>query len=157
MMTEIIPMTDTHLGWVMSELREDDVLALGQTSREDTALRAVMYREQGVAWCVLLDNKPMGVGGVVEIFPGCGEAWMLVTNRVYKAPIAVTKVSKLIIAAGMEQLKLRRLQMNASVNRPYALKFARLLGFKSEGIMKCYGQDGSDHERFAICRATQAD
>jgi RimJ/RimL family protein N-acetyltransferase len=49
-------------------------------------------------------------------------------------------------------LNLRRIQAHCDVNVPKAVKFLEQIGFQREGLMRGYGEDGSDHYLYAIVR-----
>jgi hypothetical protein len=46
---------------------------------------------QGFTWALVRDGKPLAIGGVRELWPGTGEAWMLATKMIRETPVEITK------------------------------------------------------------------
>lgn len=62
-------------------------------------------------------------------------------------PHRAVRVSRRIIDCFMEREKVARLQIavNAHILGGNAVRFARLIGFEGEGVLRRYGLDGSDY------------
>ena len=83
--------------------------------------------------------------GVIELWPGLGEAWMLTSDKVKRYPISLTRGARRYFDAAARDLQLRRLQITTNVNDELAVRWANRLNFTQEGLLRRYGPDGSDH------------
>lgn len=83
--------------------------------------------------------------GVIELWPGLGEAWMLTSDKIKRYPISLTRGAQRYFSAAANGLQLRRLQITTNVNDELAVRWANRLNFTQEGLLRSYGPDGSDH------------
>lgn len=83
--------------------------------------------------------------GIIEMWPGLGEAWMLTSDKVKRYPISLTRGAARYFDAAARDLQLRRLQITVNVNDELAVRWANRLNFTQEGLLRRYGPDGSDH------------
>jgi len=89
------------------------------------------------------------LGGVVVIWPGVAEAWSIASDLVKKYPRDVIHYCRLFLQTQMEMQNLRRLQLSVLTSEQVHRRFAEKLGFTDEGIMRKYGTQGEDHNRYA--------
>jgi hypothetical protein len=73
----------------------------------------------------------------------------LATKDIYKYPVFCAKHIKQRTEIILKANKIKRLQTSVKADCDVALRFAKWLGLKEEGLMKQYGPDGSDFIRFA--------
>ena len=97
----------------------------------------------------LVNNRPIAAGGVFHLWDGVAEGWVLATKDIYKYPVFCAKHIKQRTEIILQANKIKRLQTSVKANCDVALRFAKWLGLKEEGLMKNYGPDGSDFIRFA--------
>ena len=50
-----------------------------------------LNKGQGFVWSLTKDSKTIAVGGVRELWPGTGEAWLLATKDICNVPIEISK------------------------------------------------------------------
>jgi len=97
----------------------------------------------------MLNNKPIAAGGVFPLWDGVAEGWVLATEEINKYPITFSKVIKLRCDMLLKNNSIKRFQTSVKADCDVAIRFAKFLGLKEEGLMKNYGPDGADFYRFA--------
>ena len=103
----------------------------------------------GLSFTLLHNNFPVCSGGIVPLWTGVAEGWVISSKRIFKTRIKASRLIKkrtdLLCAAN----KIWRLQTAVKSNFKTGLRFAEFLGFKNEGLMKAYGPDKTDYYRMA--------
>ena len=103
----------------------------------------------GLSFTLLHNNNPVCSGGIVPLWTGVAEGWVISSKRIFKKRIKASRLIKkrtdLLCAAN----KIWRLQTAVKSNFKTGLRFAEFLGFKNEGLMKAYGPDKTDYYRMA--------
>lgn len=94
-----------------------------------------------------LDGVIIGICGITQIASYLGEGWAYFADTMPKGSIKVIKEIRKFIQA---QKHIRRIQCTVDIHNFSALKYARVLGFKPEGILRAFGPDGHDHVMFTI-------
>lgn len=102
----------------------------------------------GAAWTVISDEgHVLMCAGVIEIEGSSGraEAWALLSRDSGCAMVAITRaVRRYMFAAPF-----RRIEAVVAANFAPGSRWAKMLGFRFEGLMAAYLDDGSDAERWA--------
>jgi len=104
------------------------------------------------AFTAIFDDKIVGIGGMIILWEGVGEMWIMLTKDCKKEGVfgivafetIKNKVDELI-----KKYKIRRAQCTVRIDFPKAKKMVEALGFKQEGIMKKYTPDSCDVGLFA--------
>ena len=103
----------------------------------------------GLSFTLLHNNNPVCSGGIVPLWTGVAEGWVISSKRIFKTRIKASRLIKkrtdLLCAAN----NIWRLQTAVKSNFKTGLRFAEFLGFKNEGLMKAYGPDKTDYYRMA--------
>lgn len=94
-------------------------------------------------------DDPVAIFGASQLFRGVFHVWAFLTEDVKKHPIAFHREVVKLIDWWFKNAQLRRMQMSVKVGFSEGSKWASLLGFVPEGVMKNYGPDGSDYLLFA--------
>lgn len=95
------------------------------------------------------DGLIYAVGGVVPLWQGVGEAWMIPTIHSKKKKIALGRGLRMCFDYLHDSLKMHRVQAAAKVGHTDAHRLLEFIGMQNEGIMRRYGPDGSDFVRYA--------
>jgi hypothetical protein len=104
----------------------------------------------GPAYTGLLNDKIVGCAGIMLLWPGVAEAWMLVDHYMDRYPVELHKTMKTALTIMSDKLKLHRLQAMVSDDSPAIWKkWMSRLGFCSEGVCAQFGPNREDFERFA--------
>ena len=138
---EIVPYKTQH-GDDMIEFGLNDTLmdidASFTENRIDFALA-------GLSFTLLHDNIPLCSGGIIPLWNGNAQGWVISSKRIFKNRIRASRLIKkrtdILCAAN----KIWRLQTSVKANFNTGLRFAEFLGFKNEGLMRGYGPDKSDY------------
>ena len=105
--------------------------------------------EQNLAFTGLVNNDPIFAAGMKIIWGQVAEGWVIATNEMWKYPLGVAKAIKKDFANVARQHNIKRVQTAIRKDFKQGLRFAEWLGLENEGLMKCYGFDGSDQYRYA--------
>ena len=141
----IVPFENKHAEQILDQGLNSDLLELKPEHRK----YAFFLKEVGMSFTGLVNNKPIAAGGVFHLWDGVAEGWVLATKDIYKYPVFCAKHIKQRTEIILQANKIKRLQTSVKANCDVALRFAKWLGLKEEGLMKNYGPDGSDFIRFA--------
>jgi hypothetical protein len=105
--------------------------------------------QQGLAFTGLVNDEPIFAAGMKPLWKGVAEGWVLATANVWKHPLLVARAIKKDFARVAKEHGLWRVQTAVRSNFAEGLRFAKWLGLKDEGVMKQYGFDKTDHNRYA--------
>jgi hypothetical protein len=142
---EIVPFQNEHAHYILNEGLNSELLELKAEHRK----YAYYLKEIGMSFTGMLDNKPIAAGGVFPLWDGVAEGWVLATKKINAYPITFSKVIKLRTEMMLKNNNFKRLQTSVKADCAVAIRFAKFLGLKEEGLMKNYGPDGADFYRFA--------
>lgn len=96
-------------------------------------------------WTALNGDEVVGCGGVIDHSGGRGEAWALLAGGAGAQLVSITRAVRRFLAAA----PYRRVEAVTACNFPPARRWVTMLGFRFEGLMSAYCDDGSDAERWA--------
>lgn len=99
-------------------------------------------------WTMLVDGKPLGAGGICQMWPGVAEAWQFTKPEWRRYLKSVVREMRRRLPQLWEEAGLCRLQA-ACLNAPEYWAWLQYLGFKWEGLMKNYGLAGEEFIRAA--------
>jgi hypothetical protein len=97
------------------------------------------------AWSVFDGTRLVMCAGVIEAGVGRGEAWALLAPDSGPAMTGITRAVRRYLHA----TSFRRIEAVVAVNFSPGRRWAKMLGFRFEGLMAAYLDDGSDAERWA--------
>jgi len=99
----------------------------------------------GCGWTVIGDGRCLAMFGVMQLYTGVAEAWLMVdTIGIKRRKMQLTKGAKRFFENVGPAFDLRRLHIMVSVAHKEAVAWARLLDFQFEATLKQYAPDGSD-------------
>ena len=116
----------------------------------DWSSQASVMEEAG--HCVTLlseDDKPILSTGIIPVWDGCGEAWLLASNKMSEYKVTLARAIYECFYEWIDARNLRRVHANIRVDWPTAIRFAKFMGMKEEGLMKKFGPEGADYVRYA--------
>ena len=98
-------------------------------------------------YAVERDGELIGVYGLQVKWQGTGLLWLMLTNHCKKdgreAVLGLLEIRKRIDFM-IADTKVWRAEASVRVDFPKAIKMLEFLGFKREGLMRCYCPDKSD-------------
>jgi hypothetical protein len=84
------------------------------------------------------------------MWPGVGEAWFIASSKIHENVRPFIRFAKTdIMEKVTTENNLWRVQGVCKEDWPAARRFARLMGFKEEGLMRKYGPEQADYIRIA--------
>jgi len=90
-------------------------------------------------------RQPLCIVGITPLWPGVGEAWMLVSRHAAGHGFGLVKGVRRELARAVERAGLRRVQLTVDETDGEAVRFVLLLGAEFEGRMLEYGLNGSTY------------
>ena len=142
---EFVPFENQHAQFILDQGLNSELLEL----RPEHKKYAYYLKEIGMSFTGMLNNKPIAAGGVFPLWDGVAEGWVLATKEINNYPITFARVMKQRTDMMIANNKIKRLQTSVKADCDIAIRFAKWLGLKEEGLMKQYGADGSDYYRYA--------
>lgn len=103
----------------------------------------------GPAFTVFNDGEVVACLGVFDYWEGRGACWAVLSGDLKTLMVGLTRR----ISAWFEQSDYRRLECSVDPNFPEARRWARLLNFQEEGLMRKYTPSGADHLLYARVRS----
>ena len=95
------------------------------------------------------DGRPIICGGVIKLWQGCYEGWVLGSSFINLYPVEVARTIRKETDRLIKKNKIHRLQTAVLSNFIEGHRFAKFLGMKEEGIMRKYDYMEQDYIRFA--------
>lgn len=92
-----------------------------------------------------VDGQIIASAGIALIGFGIGALWVYAGEKLIPHAIGLDRALRRLI----EIPQLRRLEATTEADWMEACRWLEHLGFVSEGILRKYGEDGSDHIRYA--------
>lgn len=117
---------------------------------DDVAAAAQLRVDRGPAWTGFVDGQIAAVGGMTILWPGLGEAWLVMTPVGMTHPTFVTRRLAKHLWAVIREHALRRVQVDVVADHLAGLDLVRALGFRDEHRMEHYGPSGEAFIRLAM-------
>lgn len=148
MITSATPSDILH---VCRHLRADDRREIDLTRWAEEAIEGSFLRPPGSRFCVAQKGIPVCVFGVVPLFPGVGQAWLIGTDEIGRSGIEVAHACKTVLKTLLAS-EMHRIQACSADFHLRAHAWLEMLGFRCESVMRKFGKDGSDFYCYAITR-----
>lgn len=145
----IVKATSEHLSFVLSHIRDSDRKELLLTQWGDSI--SEISHAPGAQYAVLRDGLPVCVFGVVPLFPGVGQGWLIGTDEIGKSGVEVAHACQTVVNTLLDG-HMHRIQADSAEFHTQAHTWLELIGFSRESRMVGFGKDGTDFFRYAICR-----
>ena len=111
--------------------------------------RICNYSTPGNAFTMFMDDKPVFAIGVVVLWKGVAEGWVIASQNIFEMKFLAAKSMKIITEELCKKNKIKRLQTSVKSEFKQGVRFATWLGMEVEGLKKQYGPDGSDYYQLA--------
>ena len=142
---EIVPYKTQH-GDEMIEFGLNDKLMDIDASFTENRIDFALV---GLSFTLLHNNNPVCSGGIVPLWNGVAEGWVMASQTIYDVKFLACKEIKRRTDILCKKNNVKRLQTTVKYDFNTGIRFASWLGLKPEGIMRKYGPDGSDYYRMA--------
>lgn len=106
----------------------------------------------GMSYTGLYEGRPVMCAGVRTLWPGVGEAWILLSPEIvnFKKEMYYTVIQYL--EKIIKENGLWRVQAHARTDVPVAVRFLEHLGFEREGLMRKFDPQGRDCFLYALVK-----
>jgi len=138
----IIPYAPHHLHQLALQPHQQH---LGVALREHGWAEQV--RDAGPCWTVLVDEKPIACGGFQECWEGRAIAWAILGEKAGRHMLELTRA----VRRGLQDHPAERIEAQALVGFAPATRWARLLGFMPETLLRRFHQ-GRDYQAFVFLK-----
>ena len=105
--------------------------------------------EPGLSFTLLKDDEPIVAGGVIPMWQGVAEGWVLSSKQIFDYKIKAAASVKKRLDLLCTNNKIWRLQTSVKEDFKTGIRFAEWLGLKKEGLMTMYGPDKTNYYRMA--------
>lgn len=103
------------------------------------------------SWSAMLDGRCIGLGFVWVRWPGRAEAGLLLgAGVVGSLMVPVHRKTTAVLAETARLHSLRRIETTVRQGFEAGHRWANMLGFTAEGILRRYAPDGSDYVMYAL-------
>ncbi len=109
------------------------------------------YGAKGLAFTGYSGNHVIGCCGIVKLWDGHGEAWLLADSSITNHSKWAYRHIKTMMQQVIDNMDLNRVQAAVKKDFPASIRFVEKLGFKAEGEMPEYFL-GETHVRYAKVR-----
>jgi len=103
------------------------------------------YSTEGNAYTMFVNGKPVFSIGIVILWSGVAEGWVLASQNIFELKFLAAKKMKELTDDMCKKNKIKRLQTSVKADFKLGVRFATWLGLEIEGLKKSYGPDGSDY------------
>jgi len=143
--------------WIIKPFKQadaDEIISYGMNSKlleVDASYKdnRICLADKGNAYTLFVDDKPIVAGGILILWKGVAEGWVMANQNIYELKFLAAKEIKKRTDVLCEKNKVKRLQTSVKAEFATGVRFAEWLGLRTEGLMKHYGPDGSDYLRMA--------
>ena len=111
--------------------------------------RICNYSQPGNAYTMWVDDKPAFSFGMVILWKGVAEGWVMASQNVFDIRFLAAKTMKELTEEMCQRNKIKRLQTSVKAEFKLGIRFATWLDLEVEGLKKNYGPDGSDYYQLA--------
>lgn len=119
----------------------------------DTDRHAIECYQSDIKYCVLAaDGEPIVIGGINFQSPGVGRTWMCGTDRFPEVIKEVTKATRRMFSALLENGEVHRIETLSAGFHDAAHRWFRLLKLEQESVVKGLGKNGEDYILFRRLR-----
>jgi hypothetical protein len=138
----LIPFAAEHVG--LMDLREVEAGYRQRFAAETMAALQARPR-QGPCFTALVHGSPIACFGLVRMWPGVAEAWLLTDRRIKRYALPFTRAARKFFDCAEQSERLHRVQITCDVRFSGAVEWASAVGFVVEARLHRYGPDGTDH------------
>ena len=143
--------------WIVKPFKQehaDEIISFGMNSKlmeVDASFKdnRICQADRGNAYTLFVDKKPIVAGGIIILWKGVAEGWVMANQNIYQVKVLAAKEIKKRTDELCKKNKIKRLQTTVKYDFKMGIRFASWLGLKPEGLMKFYGPDESDYLRMA--------
>jgi hypothetical protein len=111
--------------------------------------RAAQYLQCGPAFTGKIGNEILACAGLLKLWEGVAEAWVVTTPLVTSKPLSFHRAISHSLRELTASMGLWRVQAAIRYDHAVSIRWATKLGLRYEGDMVGYGPDRSTYQRYA--------
>ena len=142
MASELKPFLPEHADQIISFGMNSKLMEI-DASFEDN--RICNHSTKGNAYTMFMNDKPIFAIGIVILWDGVAEGWVMASQNIFEMKFLAAKTMKELTDDMCKKNKIKRLQTSVKADFKLGVRFATWLGLEIEGLKKKYGPDGSDY------------
>tara|TARA_R110001592_G_C13031469_1_gene738439 strand:- start:718 stop:1149 length:432 start_codon:yes stop_codon:yes gene_type:complete len=100
------------------------------------------------AWTGFYNGQPIVSGGIIELWHGVADIWLIIADDSNKHKFFLIKNIKKHLEKTIAKRKYVRVQTTVREDFLIGKRFAEVFGMKQEGLMEKYGLDGKNYFRY---------
>jgi len=108
----------------------------------------VALEKCSISFTAIVDARPVAIAGVIPIWKGVAESYLIPSALFPKHKIQCIKYVKLNQEFLGRELKLHRLQTTVPSDFSTAIRWLEWLGYERESTLRQWGPDQKDHYRY---------
>lgn len=134
-----------HILKMQDEIRQEEALALGDA----IARTAMMFYKSGPGITFIDEQGPYACLGMIPLWPGVGDLWMVTTDRAALHPFELTRTMRRIMEENRPVYEYHRLQCAVLETNTTSRNWLERLGFVEEGPLEAYDSMKNNYVRMA--------
>ena len=142
MVNELKPFLPEHADEIIAIGLNDKLMEIDASYADN---RICDHSQPGNAYTMFVNDKPAFACGIVVLWDGVAECWVMASQNVYDMKFLAARTILELQDKLCKKNKIRRLQTSVKANFKKGLRLAQWCGLEIEGLKKQYGPDGSDY------------
>ena len=142
MASELKPFKPEHADKIVALGLNDKLMEIDASYTDN---RICDHSQPGNAYTMFIDGKPVFACGIVVLWKGVAECWVMASQNIYDMKFLAARTILDLQEKLCKKNKIRRLQTSVKADFKQGLRLAEWCGLEIEGLKKNYGPDGSDY------------
>ena len=142
MANELKPFLPEHADQIIAIGLNDKLMEIDASYSDN---RICDHSQPGNAYTMFVNDKPVFACGIVILWEGVAECWVMASQNVYEMKFLAARTILDLQDKLCKKNKIRRLQTSVKADFKLGLRLATWCGLEVEGLKKKYGPDGSDY------------
>tara|TARA_B110000503_G_scaffold39341_1_gene64733 strand:+ start:421 stop:870 length:450 start_codon:yes stop_codon:yes gene_type:complete len=142
MASELKPFKSEHADQIIAIGLNDKLMEIDASYSDN---RICDHSQPGNAYTMFVNDKPVFACGIVILWEGVAECWVMASQNVYEMKFLAARTILDLQDKLCKKNKIRRLQTSVKADFKLGLRLATWCGLEVEGLKKKYGPDGSDY------------
>ena len=142
MANELKPFLPEHADEIIAIGLNDKLMEIDASYADN---RICDHSQPGNAYTMFVNDKPVFACGIVVLWDGVAECWVMASQNVYEMKFLAARTILELQDKLCKKNKIRRLQTSVKADFKKGLRLAQWCGLEIEGLKKKYGPDGSNY------------
>lgn len=133
---KIVPFEPAHLRAVLPQAARNSVGSVFE------AIDAAQLAVPEMSFSALDGDQVLGCAGIVQLWPGVGQAWAVLSERALAQPVTLTRTAWRELDRAARRSGFARIQATVADGHGAGARWLAFLGFEVEGLLVNYGPGG---------------